>query len=287
MEEVGNLIGKGFKAWKSNLNLCIPFVLNFLFSILALLPFVAAFLAVLGPSGDLQYLESVTPEELLSRIEGSLYVLVAALILTVLVMALISAFFTAGAIGMAKEALEKGKSTTGAMWSAGREHLLNMFIASILMGIIVIVGTAFLLPGAFYIIPSSNPTPQTIGMLVAGILLLIIYALVVSILLAVVPYALVVDSLRAVEAIRTSIRFFRYNKFDVFILWLVILAITIGLQMIGSSVSIGDTVKFQPLSILIGLVNVLVLAPLSTVWWTRLYMSRTGKLDERESWPQE
>jgi hypothetical protein len=282
MEDVGDLIGKGFKTWKGNLNLCVPFVLNLLFSILAVVPMVAVFLAVLGSSGDLQSLESITSEELLSRVEGSLFVLATAFVLVFLAMALISAFFTAGAVGMAREALDTGKSTTGAMWSAGREHFLNMFIATLLMGIIVVAGTAFLLPGLIYLLPSFDPSPQTIGLLVAGIMLLIIYAIIVSLLLAVAPYALVVDAIGAVDAIKASIGFFRYNKFDVFILWLVVIAISTGLQMIGSSVSTGDTVTFQPLSIVTGLVNLLVLAPLSTLWWTRLYMSRTGKLKEIE-----
>lgn len=287
MEDVGDLIGNGFRAWKSNLNLCIPFVLNFVFSILVVIPLAAAFLAILGFSGDLQSLESITQEELLSRIEGSLFSLAAAFIVAILIMALIGSFFTAGAVGMAKEALEKGKSTTGAMWSLGRKHFLNMFIASLLMGLIVVVGTAFLLPGAFYLIPTFKPSPETIGLLVVGILLLIIYALIVSLLLAIVPYALVVDSLGAMDAIKASIRFFRYNKFDVFILWLVIVAISLGLQMVGNSVSTGDAVKFQPLSVLMGMINLLVLEPLSTLWWTRLYMTRTGRLAERESWSQD
>lgn len=289
MEDVSDLIGKGFRTWKRNLNLCIPFVLNFLFSILVMLPLVVVFLEILGFSGDLESLESlesITSEELLSRIEDSIFVLAAALVATVIVMALISAFFTAGAIGMAKEALEKGESTTGAMWSSGRKHFLNMFIASILMGIIVIVGAVFLLPGVIYLVPTFEPSTMTISLLVAGILLLIIYALAVSLLLATVPYALVVDSIGAVKSIRTSISFFMYNKFDVFVLWLIIMAISLGLQMIGSSVSAGDTVKFQPLSALMGLVNLLVLEPLFTLWWTRLYMSRTGRLAEPESWPQ-
>ncbi|MDM7913228.1 MAG: hypothetical protein QUS09_09040 [Methanotrichaceae archaeon] len=282
MEDVGDLIGKGFKAWKSNLNLCIPFVLNLLFSVLAVVPMVAALLAVLESSGDLQSLESATPEELLSRVEGSLIALAATFVLVVLAIALIGAFFTSGAIGMAKEALDTGKSTTGAMWSAGRKHFWNMFIATLLMGIIVVAGTAFLLPGVIYLLPSFDPSPETIGLLVAGIMLLIIYALLVSLLLAVAPYALVVDSIGAVDAIKASIGFFRNNKFDVLVLWLVVVAISTGLQMIGSSFSTGDTVTFQPLSIVTGLVNLLVLAPLSTMWWTRLYMSRTGKLKEIE-----
>jgi hypothetical protein len=280
MEDVGDLIGKGFKTWKSNLNLCFPFLLNLVFSILALLPLAAAFLAILGSSEGLSSLESATPEELLSWVWDNLFALIAAFILVILIMAIISAFFTAGAIGMAKEALETGKSTTASMWLAGRTHFWNMFIASILMGIIVVAGAAFLLPGVFYLLPSFNPNPETIALLVAGIMLLIIYALIISLLLAIVPYALVVDSLGAVNAIKASIGFFRYNKFDVFILWLVIVAISIGLQMIGSSVSTGDTVTYQPLSIVTGIINLLVFAPLSTLWWTRLYMNRTGKLKD-------
>ncbi len=282
MEDVGDLIGKGFKIWKSNLNLCVPFLLNLLFSILAMVPLVAAFLAILGFSGDLQSLDSITSEELISRLEESLFTLGIVFVLVILVMALISAFFTAGAIGMAKEALETGKSTIGAMWSAGREHFLNMFIATLLMGIIVVVGVAFLLPGVIYLLPSFDPSPETIGLLVAGIMLLIIYAIIVSLLLALAPYALVVDSIGAVDAIKASIGFFMQNKFDVFVLWLVVVAISTGLQMIGNSISTGDTVTFQPLSIVTGLINLLVLLPLSILWWTRLYMSRTGKLKEIE-----
>lgn len=282
MEDVGDLIGKGFKIWKSNLNLCVPFLLNLLFSILAMVPLVAAFLAILGFSGDLQSLDSITSEELLSRLEESLFTLGIVFVLVILVMALISAFFTAGAIGMAKEALETGKSTIGAMWSAGREHFLNMFIATLLMGIIVVVGVAFLLPGVIYLLPSFDPSPETIGLLVAGVMLLIIYAIIVSLLLALAPYALVVDSIGAVDAIKAGVGFFMQNKFDVFVLWLVVVAISTGLQMIGNSISTGDTVTFQPLSIVTGLINLLVLLPLSTLWWTRLYMSRTGKLKEIE-----
>jgi hypothetical protein len=286
MEEVGALIGKGFEIWKRNLNLCFPFLLNVVFSILVLLPLAAAFLAILGFSNDLSTLESTlesaSPEELLSMFRDELFVLIAVFLLFILIISLISAFFTAGAIGMAKEAIETGKSTTAAMWSAGRGHFWNMFVASIIMGIIVVAGFTFLLPGIIYLLPSFNPSPETVALLVAGIVLLIIYALIISLLLAIVPYALVVESLGAVDAIKSSIGFFRYNKFDVFILWLIIMAISIGLQMIGSSVSTGDTLSYQPLSILTGIINLLVFAPLSTLWWTRLYMSRTGKLKDSE-----
>ena len=44
MEEIGEMIGKGFGIWRQNLNLCIPFVLNFFVSILVLASFLAVVL---------------------------------------------------------------------------------------------------------------------------------------------------------------------------------------------------------------------------------------------------
>ena len=77
-------------------------------------------------------------------------------------------------------------------------------------------------------------------MLIAGFLVFILYAFVLSIALAIAPYALVLEGLGPVQAIRAGIDFFRYNKFDVLILWLVVAALSVALQMIGSSVSTGN-----------------------------------------------
>ena len=78
------------------------------------------------------------------------------------------------------------------------------------------------------------------GMLVIGFLMFILYALILSLVLAMAPYALVLEGLGPVRAIRAGIDFFRYNKFDVLILWLVVAALSIALQMIGGSLSTGE-----------------------------------------------
>ncbi len=84
------------------------------------------------------------------------------------------------------------------------------------------------------------------------------------------------------QAVLASINFFRYNKFDVLVLWLVVMAISISLQMINGLFSSENGIGNQTLSVVTGLVNILVLAPLSNLWWTRLYMDRKGilKVDE-------
>jgi hypothetical protein len=277
-EEIGSLIGKGFDVWKSNLSLCIPFLLSFVFSLLATTPLIVVALSVLGPIN----IESISSEELLSRIMASLGSLFSAFLLSILLVILVGAFFDAGAIGMAKAALETGNTKTGVMWASGRKYLLRMFGMSILIGLITIAGVLLLLPGILLLpqpltLQSLSPDSQAVGLLVLGIILLVIYAIVISVILALAPYALVIDDLRPVSAIKASVRFFSYNKFDVFVIWIVIIAISIGLQTIGGSVSAGGIVVAQPLSVITGLVNLLILSPLSAVWWARLYIDRTGK----------
>ncbi len=252
MEEVGELIGRGFRTWRNNLNLCLPFLYSFVVSLLIVVPVLVAFAVAFVPLESLNttHLENLPNQ--LSAMQDALAGLALAFILLVVLLSLVSAFFTAGAIGMTRKALKEGKTDTKAMWSAGRAYFLNLFFASILMGLIILAGLIFLLPGAALIYPSLRPEPQAVSLLVAGLVLFILYALAMSLVLATAPYALVVDNLDAVSAIKASMNFFRYNKFDVFVLWLVVVAISIGLQMIGSTLTVGDNQSLQPLSAITG-----------------------------------
>ena len=289
MEEIGELIGKGFGIWRSNLNLCIPFLLSIFLSMIISLPFLAAFFMTSMPVASMNetLLQNEDDmQELIAQMQGSLdslemdKILPIALLFLVLVilLSLVNAFFTAGAIGMARQALDTGKSDTGSMWSAGKTHFFNMFMATLLMGLLTLAGMIFLLPAlALGTIPLQADS-QTIGLLAVGLLLFILYALVLSVILVTMPYALVVQDLGPMQAVLASVNFFRYNKFDVVILWLVVAAISLGLQMISGAFSTGEEVRGTPLSALSGLVNLLVLAPLSNLWWTRLYMNRKGLL---------
>jgi len=123
---------------------------------------------------------------------------------------------------------------------------------------------------------------EGLGMILAGFLLFILYALMLSIILALAPYALVLEGTGPLQAIRAGIDFFRYSKFDVLIMWLVVVALSLVLQMIGSFISTGNEMAYQLLSLVTSLVSLLVLAPLANLWWTRLYMVRKGMLKEEE-----
>lgn len=296
MESINELIGRGFSLWRDNLNLCLPHLLGFFFSLMALFAGLMAvifsgFLPLEGLNEtalqEMQYVEDLEEmqvfwdqmEEHLASLQSSDILQMASAILAVFVLiALVDAFFAAGAIGMARQALEKGRSSTSAMWSAGRRHFLGMFLAELLMTFIILMGILLLLP----LLGSGL---EKLGLLaVALALIAIFYALALTIILSTMPYALVLEHLGPLRALRASIDFFRYNKFDVAVLWLVVVALSLGLQMVGGAISDGQPGQGQPLSAITGMITLLVLAPLSNLWWTRLYMSRKGMLkqDEKE-----
>jgi hypothetical protein len=299
MDEIGEMIGKGFGVWRSNLNLCIPFLLSIFVSMLILVPFLAAFFMTALPMESmnttllLQNVEDM--QELQAQMQGSLgglamdKILQIAVIFLVLVvlLSLVNAFFTAGAIGMARQALGEGKSDTGAMWSAGKKYFFNLFLATLLMGLLTLAGLIFLLPAMAGGATSLQADSQAMGLLAVGLLLFILYVLILSVILATMPYALVVQDLGPMQAVLASLNFFRYNKFDVVILWLVVAALSLGLQMMGGAFSTGGGTGGESISAITGIVNLLVLAPLSNLWWTRLYMNRKGmlKVDEvKDPW---
>ncbi|RPI20252.1 MAG: hypothetical protein EHM65_00035, partial [Acidobacteriales bacterium] len=197
MEEIGEMIGKGFGIWRRNINLCIPFLLNFFVSMLVLISFIIVIFLVAMPSIDANstlFQNSQDPQdvqavqELITQVIGALgslgwqTVLAATFLFLgmIVVLSLVEAFFLAGAIGMARQALEKGRADTGAMWSAGRRHFLNMFLYTILAGLITMAGLVFLLPGIVQISGAVQAEPAALGILIAGFLMFILYAIVLT-----------------------------------------------------------------------------------------------------------
>jgi hypothetical protein len=281
-EDIGKIIGKGYSTWRNNLNLCIPFVLDVLAAIAALIPMLAALVFTIGLNAS----NSGATGDLNQMLGGSLLAIALGALISFVLMILVSSFFVAGAVAMARQATDEGKTSTEIMWSAGRKHFVNMSAATLLTMLISLAGILLLVPGVLSLPTESLSNPEmlanagetTIALFIAGAVLIVIYELAVSLLLAMVPYSLVIDDLGPRDAIRASIRFFRYNKFDVFMVWVISLALSIALQIAGSAFSTTGAEPSALVSVLTTVINLLVLAPLSTVWWTRLCLDRTGKL---------
>ena len=111
------------------------------------------------------------------------------------------------------------------------------------------------------------------GAFAIGIILWIGYAIVLSIGLAPVTYALVIDNTGPIEGIEKGWRFFSSHKLDVFLMWVVMFAIAMLIFTVGQIffIHLVTTVIWQ---FVVTLINICILMPLITVWWTRLYLDR-------------
>lgn len=273
-EDIGTLIRKGFETWKRNLNLAIPFVLMIVaimllavvMAFIVLYPLITTSPDVFSTAGDVE-----DPQQLIDLLQGltNIGLLVAVVLVGILIMSLTASFFTAGAIGMAKEATETGRTTLKEMRASGRRHYLSLFLAEVLMMIVVFAGLVLLsLPFLSDLAAGFETGDPEFGPLVLWVILLIAYGLLISIALAMVPYALVVEGLGPIGAIKVGIGFFSSNKMDVFLIWLVVLAVSMAIQFVGVPFSGSQTASaiFSMVSVV---VSVLVISPLTTVWWTR------------------
>lgn len=282
VEDIGKIISNGFETYTKNLNLGVPFVLNVIIMGLAFIILGFGFLTIFGSS--LSTLENATtPQEVLSVIIPLVITHLAQIIILFITFFLISlaiqSFFNAGAIGMARQATETGKTGLTAMVEAGKKNVVNLFLAEVLFGLLSLAGIVFIVPGALKFDINQLLSPEKTGallLLIAGILLWVLYLLILGLVLAVFRYALVVDNLEPIDGIVTGFNFFKKNKSDVFVLWLILGIIIVAITIIG------ELMRFSPVMNLIWplvnvVISVFVVAPLTTVFWVRLYMTRTGK----------
>ncbi|WP_292486364.1 hypothetical protein [Methanohalobium sp.] len=288
-EEIGSILSRGFNTFTRNLNITIPFILNMILSgiifILGLTAFTAMFVMPALPSEGLGQ-ANVNVEQVMDILSSvfieNLWIVIAGILILVLLITFVQSYFTAGAIGMSKSATENGNTDIGKMFSYGRENVVNMFFLKILMGLITFAGIIFLVPGFLSVedldLLISNPqmaTGSTV-MLFAGFLAWMLYIVAISIVLAFTEYALIVDKLDPVSSIEEGFNKFTKNKLDVFLLWLVLLAISILMGIIGEFIGITEitTIAWGFINLIL---SIIIIPALETIWWTRLYMDKTGK----------
>jgi hypothetical protein len=281
-EELGSILSNGFDTWKKNLNICLPFVFSVVLTFLvALILIGGALLVTVGPllpslmptltnSGEIPH-EVI--QQLQPRFLQNMGIIIAAVIITIILVLLITVFFTAGAIGMAKEAMEKGRTSLSDMTDYGRRKFLSLLFANIIVGLIILAGFVFLIPGVLYLLPtitSQAPLEVTnmaaFALLFLGFVIMVIYMLIVSIMFALPPYAVVISDLGAVDGVKMGFKFFMKHKVDVFLLWLVVVVIAVVASIILSNIPyVGQLLSMA--------VSVIIIQPLSVIWWSRLYLS--------------
>ncbi len=277
VEDIEKILSKGFETYTKNLNLSVPFVINAVISGLATgIMFFAGLFYIFGNS--LSSLKNVaTPQQavsiILPLVLQHLFEIVILIIIYFLIVSFIEAFFLAGAIGMAQQTTETGKPELSTRIEVGKKNAVNLFLAEILVGLLSLAGIVLIVPGAM-IFSFSNTS--TFWPLIGGFLLWFIYFLIISLILAVFTYALVIDNLGPIDGITTGFRFFTKHKFDVFLLWLIVGIIVIVLFIVELAMG-----AIPIMNIIWPFINIIisiaVIPPLTTLWWVRLYMTRTDK----------
>ncbi|MCZ7402174.1 MAG: hypothetical protein O8C61_08120 [Candidatus Methanoperedens sp.] len=297
VEDIGKIISNGFETYKKNLNICVPFILDFFISVLFAL-LMAGFGIVFIFGSYLSNIENAKTPEAMALVLLPLitqHIIEIAILITVIIVVifLIQAYFTSGAIGMAIQATGYGKSSLSTMKDAGRKNLVNMFFAEILFGLISLAGIVFIVPGAMKIDISQNIDFKSgaFALFFAGLMIWVLYIIVLSIVLAIFRYALVAENLGPIDSISAAFEFFKKNKGDVVLLFIFLIVVSFAFFIVGQimnslSISIIDIIW----SFISFLISLIVIAPLTTVWWVRLYMVRTDKkiyFDELLAHPNE
>jgi hypothetical protein len=284
VEELGKILSNGFATWKKNLTICLPFVFGFiLIGIVALVIIGSALVIAIGPiiPTIMPYLtdSGEIPQEIMQQLPAQFManagLLLGAILVTVILMLLINSYFTAGAIGMARVATKTGHTSLSDMLDYGRRKFLSLLGVNVLIALILLAGFVFLIPGIISSVLGGISDPPFVAanmgafaLFGIGILITILYMLIISIMLAVPPYAVVISDLRAIEGLKTGFRFFMEHKLDVFLLWLVVLAIAVLASIVLNNIPVVG-------GLLSMVVSVVIIQPLVVIWWTRLYLSGT------------
>ncbi|AEH61177.1 conserved hypothetical protein [Methanosalsum zhilinae DSM 4017] len=268
---IEEVLNRGFKAWTKNLKISVPFILAALVVGIMWIAYMALFVIAVMPS------LIVDPNMVVEALRPYLLPFGVGVLVIILISMLIESFFTAGAIGMAKDVTVNGRTSYEEMINSGKTHFFNYFLLYILFYLITLVGIIFVIPGILQIgdITNFDAIIQNLLVIGAGFVLWIIYGIFVSIILAVSYYALVVDKLGPIQAIKASYRFFMDNKAAVVILWLLTVVVVIALSFIGMLFQFNETLAII-WSVISTIVSIVVIPAVFTLWWTFLYMGKTG-----------
>jgi uncharacterized membrane protein len=98
-----------------------------------------------------------------------------------------------------------------------------------------------------------------------GFLAMFLYIIIISIILALPRYAVVIDDVGALSGVKTGFKLFMANKIVVFLLWLIVLVVSLIAASFGAIEYIGGLIS--------AILSVIVIQPLTVIWWSRLYLS--------------
>ncbi len=290
-ETLEKIITKGFNTWIKNLNICIPLVINYVITLLIeTFAIVIIIVGILGININDEMLFTSNEEVIelfLSSVDENLVFIAILAVLYIIITMLTSSYFSAGAIGMCQSATSRGDTTIEDMISAGNKNFIHVFMANLLIGLMVLAGIVFMVPGGLLVgnnIDTIEAGQLGLGIIffIMGLFIWVIYIIILSVILSMVMYAIIIERIGALEGIHKGYQFFMDNKLSVIFIWLIsiIITFTIGsiFFVIGQILTLTGIIGLNMIwSLGSSLVIITTIQPLIMVWWTRLYIVKTGK----------
>lgn len=277
---VENILVSCYRLWRENLILFVPFLCELVMII------------ILGIvlSLYLFFIFSASTEFSLLEILSKFFVILAIVIAYVL----LKSFFTAGAIGMAKEVILKGNTNLQDMFLYGKKKFLTLFLFHFILLILAIPAIALLFLRSY-----------------SGIDIASLYIFAMSIILTPVPYAIVISNTSVLSGIEKGFKFIKENKLSFLLLWFFVEFITRALialslifafivfivisiftfpsissieeittnaKAIPSSLIISTVIALILFLILYSAISIFVIFPLINLWFSKLYTNRVENL---------
>jgi len=291
-EGMNTLFMRGYTIWRDNLNICIPFVLMYLTRLIYSIMVFAGVTLVIGVdilnviSESMSELVAINePQAQLTQIEAIMEIIapfvdvfIVAGIVLVLGWGLINAIFKSGAYAMIHKALQYNTTGIEDLKDSIRANALNMYIADILKVLLIMAGIVLIVPGGVLLQLAETSTAVGVigGMLFfIGIIAWSVAMIFISFALVEMDFILVAKRLNPFDAIKESYRFFIANRMDVLIMWLMLMSIGLvysAIMNLFSAVPVVGAVAY----IIDMLIATLLISPLFSIWWMRLYMDRSS-----------
>ena len=284
MEHIVDTFANGVKNLTKNPVLFVPPILLVILAIIIAVP------AIIIATGTI------------NSTAGFNMTIVAVSVIAFILLLLLGAFYSAGQIGMIKEAIEKGKTRMSDFFSYGRKYIIRMFLAEIILLILNGLALLFWIPlynayvksgltlnfifdsfNDFMLSGNIEPFMEIISIfavsLSIGLLLTTIYYLILKVLFYFVGYAIVIDDLPVIAAFKKSLSLLKQypRKVIIFIITVNVLVMAI-LQIAETFWAI---LIFNMFLFIIGALPYLLVELFvniaALVWTARFYMVITEK----------
>ncbi|RLI93542.1 MAG: hypothetical protein DRO92_04105, partial [Candidatus Altiarchaeales archaeon] len=250
-EDFEDTLIEGYKTWRNNINIGIPPLINFLIKSGVVVVYVILIGILLFSFAGLSGITEKTPyilsdlNLLLETMKGIVWVILISIPIILLLSLLIDSFFTAGAIGMAKEATEKGVTKLDDMMSYGKRKFISLFLVKIILFAIIYIIPLFLIIGLSGLFGLLNMINISLFFMFILIGIFLLYISILNIILSPVQYALIVSDLGTIDGIREGYRFFLKNKLSVVLIIISVGAIsTIFNTIVGTIASFFNVIPY-------------------------------------------